>query len=403
LTFRIGFDGGALLHPETGVGRYTQELLRAMAGLEAPPDVRVLCNAYQAKRSDRRAGPGSVPVDAGGFPVVNPRWPGRVLRGAWSTLSWPPVERFLGPMDVFHASDWAHPPLGRGTAMVATVHDVGALDHPEWYTPDVARHHAAINASLVRRASAVITVSAFTREALLRHVDLDPERVHAVHLGVSADFRPAGPDEREAVARRMGLQGRYVLYVGTREARKNLVGLVNAFAQVAEEVPDVTLAVVGSRPSVEGRRVQGVEAWSGAEVESRVAYHALAGRVRFLGRAPRAELPALYSGAAAFAFPTRYEGFGLPVLEAMACGCPVVASNRTSVPEVAGEAALLVDPGDADAFAEGLVRVLGDGGLAASLRDRGLARAAEFSWAETARRTVEVYRSLAVQPPESVS
>jgi glycosyltransferase involved in cell wall biosynthesis len=279
--------------------------------------------------------------------------------------------------------------------MVATVHDVGALDHPEWYTPDVARHHATVNASLVRRAAAVITVSAFTRRALLEHVELDPARVHVVHSGVSGDFRPVTSAVRETVTRRLGLNGPYVLYVGTREARKNLVGLVDAFARVAEAEPDVTLAVVGARPRVEARRVQGVNAWSGAEVESRVAFHALAGRVRFLGRVPRADLPGLYGGAEAFAFPTLYEGFGLPVLEAMACGCPVVASDRTAVPEVAGDSALLADPTDPGAFADALLQVLRDESVTRSLTEKGLARAAGFAWTETARGTVDVYEEVA--------
>lgn len=381
---KVAFDGGGLSRPESGTGRYTLELLRGLARAGSGDRVTVFFNDRTRPRPDV-----TLPE---GMDLVNPGWPDRMLRPMWERLGWPPVERFVGEADVFHASDWIHPPLRRA-ALVATVHDVGPLQHPEWYAPDVAARHRAIHRSLVDRGARVVTVSEFTRRELLALGGLPEDRVHAVASGVSRDFRPV--DGARAVAARRGLDRPFVLYVGTREPRKNLMGLVDAFGRVAERVADVDLALVGVRPRLEARAVQGVEAWVGDELEERVAGMGLTDRVRVVGQVPRVDLPALYTAAAVFAFPTLYEGFGLPILEAMACGTPVVASDRTAVPEVAGDAAVLVDPTRPEALAEALIRVLRSPEETDRLRAAGRARAATFSWDRTAKETRSVYERAA--------
>jgi len=238
----------------------------------------------------------------------------------------------------------------------------------------------------------VIAVSAATREAFVRLLGADPERVQVVHSGISADFAPVPQGAAREVAASYGLRGPYVLYVGSRERRKNLLGLLDAFARVAARRSDVSLALVGARPGVEARDVQGARSWSGTQIEDAVASLRIADKVRILGMVPREHLPALYSGASLFAFPTLYEGFGFPGLEAMACGTPVVASNRSAVPEVLGDAALLADPEDADAFGHAMLRVLEDERLASDLVSRGTPHARTFTWARAARETLEVYR-----------
>lgn len=377
---RIALDGSALGHPETGVGRYTVELIRGLAALDHADDLTVLFN--------RRSGDVASGLLPAAVRTVNPRWPTRALRPAWERLGWPPAERFVGAADVFHASDWIHPPLRRA-AMVATVHDVAPLRHPEWYAPDVVARHRAVHASLLRRDVRIVTVSAFTRDALLELGGLDEDRVEAVPSGVSADFRPV--EEAADVAARHGLDRPYLLYVGSRERRKNVLGLLDAFGRLAGEHPDLLLALVGMRPRVEGRAIHGADAWIGDAFEDRVAALGLADRVRVLGSVPRADLPGLYGAAAAFVFPTLYEGFGLPVLEAMACGTPVVASDRTAVPEVAGDAAVLVDPTDPEALADGVAEVLSSEAARARLVAAGRARAAAFTWTRTAEGTRAAY------------
>lgn len=386
MTLRVGVDGGALSRPESGIGRYTLELIRGVATWGEGVDLSVLANRFR--------GPAAPPTLGGKVRVVNPRIPDRVLKTGWRVAGYPPVEALLGAVDVFHASDWAHPPL-RGARMVATVHDLGPVEHPEWYSPHVVRHFQAIHRSVVERAARVIAVSAATRDAFVASLGADPERVRVVHSGISADFLPIPSDAARRVASSHGLKGPYVLYVGTRERRKNLKGLVHAFVRVADEHPEVALALVGARPRVEAAGVQGAEGWTGDELEREVASLGLSERVHVLGMVPRRDLPALYSAASLFAFPTLYEGFGFPGVEAMACGTPVVASDRSCLPEILGDAAELADPTDADAFGDAMLRVLRDPMLADRCRSRGLERAAAFTWERAARETVAVYREAA--------
>ncbi|HEY7509307.1 MAG TPA: glycosyltransferase family 1 protein [Vicinamibacteria bacterium] len=380
---RVGIDVSGAVAPDTGIGRHTVELVRALQRTCADLDLVLFLNRFPRLRpSDRSLGP-----------VVNPRWPARVLLGAWRRLEWPPVDAFTGPVDVFHTSDWTHPPQRAGKTVVP-VHDLGALVHPEWYAPEVAAIHAEKNRLAAERATAIVAVSAFTRSEILRVVGVAPERVHVVPAGVGADF--AAPPEAAVAAarRRAGLTGPYLLYVGTRERRKNLGGLLDVFAVIARARPALDLAVVGMRPWAEARGIHGSEHWSGPEIEEKVARLGLSERVRFVGQVPRADLPALYAGAAAFVFPSYYEGFGLPLLEAMACGTPVVTSNRAAMPEVVGDAAVQVDPDRHREFAEAVLAVLADRHRHEDLRARGLRRAAHFTWDASARAQRDVYRAI---------
>jgi glycosyltransferase involved in cell wall biosynthesis len=261
-------------------------------------------------------------------------------------------------------------PVALGRRNVVVIHDAAALRHPEWYGRGYVAYQRALLPRLARTAARVITVSEFSREELIDVLGAPPERIAVVPNGVDERFSPDADVERTRAA--LGLDGRYVLAVGTRIARKNLAGLENAARTLAAE--GVELVAAGS-----GR-----------------AYMRDEGSVpvRGLGYVPEDHLPGLYAGAEALVMPSLYEGFGLPCLEAMASGTPVVAADRAALPEVCGDAALLFDPDDPDAAAEALVRVLGDAELAAGLRSRGLARARSFSWRATAERTDAVIGTL---------
>jgi alpha-1,3-rhamnosyl/mannosyltransferase len=269
------------------------------------------------------------------------------------------------------------------------------LDHPEWYSPDIVEIHEEKNRQAASSAQGIIAVSEFTKERFLYWFpEVDPARVHAVSNGVSTDFSVAPPAQVGTVLKKHGLSPPYLLFVGTREKRKNLMGLIEIFRRVAGERREVQLALVGMRPWMEGRDIHGVGRWVGLELEEEVKKWGLGSRVKVLGTLPRRELVSVYSGAAALLFPSLYEGFGFPALEAMACGAPVVASSRTALPEVVGDAGILADPEDADAFAEMTLRLLGDPDLSGELRSRGLKRARRFSWVATGRETMKVYESI---------
>jgi glycosyltransferase involved in cell wall biosynthesis len=254
-------------------------------------------------------------------------------------------------------------PVALGRRNVVVIHDAAALRHPEWYGRAYVAYQRAILPRLARTAARVITVSEFSKAELVDVLGAAPDNVAVVPNGVDDRF---SPDADSAAARAgLGLDRGYVLAVGSRIARKNLAGLEAAARMLARD--GVELVAAGS-----GR------AYMRAEGDT---------PVRALGYVAEDHLPGLYAGAEALVMPSLYEGFGLPCLEAMASGTPVIAAARGALPEVCGDAALLFDPDDPEAAAAALERLLGDAGLAAGLRDRGLARARRFSWRATAERT----------------
>ena len=217
----------------------------------------------------------------------------------------------------------------------------------------------------------------------MRFKSLPAERVIAIPLAASAAFRRVSSEQaQQACARYAIIPGKFILYVGVLEPRKNVPLLMEAYAQIAAEYPDVPLIIAGKK------------GWMYEEIFQQVTQLGIAERTRFLGYVPEDDLIGLYNAARVFVYPSRYEGFGLPVLEAMQCGVPVITCDVSSMPEVAGDAALLVNPDDAPGLAQSMRRVLDDDALARDLSQRGQARATQFSWQRCARETLEVYRSL---------
>lgn len=288
-----------------------------------------------------------------------------------------PLELLRVRPDILHSPDFI-PPFRRWFKSVITVHDLGFLRYPESVTEESRRYYGQV-ARAVRSAQRTIAVSDFTRSDLIELVDAPADRVSVVHNGVDPWFRPVDDrDQLSSLRSRLGLDRPYLLFVGTLEPRKNLPTLLHAFRQVRAR-HDLLLALVGRRgwlwePIVQEIQALGIEA-----------------SVRQLDGIPDSDLPALYSAAAAFSYPSLYEGFGLPPLESLACGTPTVVADTSSLPEVVGDAALLHPPTDVDALADALLRLIEDETLRATLSKRGLARAARFTWEEAVRRTLAVY------------
>lgn len=306
-------------------------------------------------------------------PLGRPR--GRLGRGLTRELLWFPVgvgrrARAAG-VDILHCPGQIGPPRDPGLPLVVTIFDVMALDHGEWFTRANAAHARLVWPRILRHADTVIVAARFTQERLLDRFEwLDAERVRIVPCGVDERFSPGAGADRSRP---------YVLTVGQLQPRKNLEAAVAAFELVAGAHPAHELVVVGAR------------GWRDEALLDRVQASPVADRLVLTGRVTDDELVALYRGADCFLFPSRYEGFGFPPLEAMACGAPVVCSDATSLPEVVGDAGLLVDAGDTEAMAAAVDSVLADRDRAAELRLRGRARAAEFTWAACAEATVAAY------------
>jgi glycosyltransferase involved in cell wall biosynthesis len=347
-----------------GSGVYVHELLTELAGRDA-----LALTGIAARHSGP---PADEPLPAG-VPVRYAPLPRTALYESWQRLGHPRAEAVAGPVDVVHATTWAIPPTRR--PLVVTVHDVAFLHDPSHFT---ARGNAWFRRALERtrrHAAAVVVPSESTAEDC-RAAGLPDGLLHVVPHG----SRPV-PRTSEQVAAfrdRHSVTRPYVLWCGTIEPRKNLPVLLRAFAQVAARRPDLDLVLVGP------------DGW-GAVPEHPSGLPR--DRVRVLGRLSRDDLHSAYAGAAAFVFPSLREGFGLPVLEAMQHGLPVVTSAGTACAEVAGDAARLVDPRSVDGLAEALVEVTGP--AAAELSRRSAERATAFSWERAAEQTLAVYRTVA--------
>jgi alpha-1,3-rhamnosyl/mannosyltransferase len=262
---------------------------------------------------------------------------------------------------------------------VVTVHDDVAWAHPEWMGRANVLQHRLVLERALPRAAALIVPSAFARDTVLARLELDPERVHVVPWGVDARF---GPEPEPADGPREGVPP-YLLAVGTLQPRKNLETALTAFERAVDAGLEHRLVVVGAR------------GWRDTTLPARVEGSRHARRICLAGFVADDELAALYRGADALLFPSRYEGFGLPALEAMASGIPVVAARAGALPEVVGEAGVLMDPDDPDALATALLELLPDADRRARLRAAGLRRAEGFTWAACAERTVAAYRAAA--------
>ena len=368
---RLGFITYGLDRPLFGVSRVVLELGRALA---ARPDCDpVFLTPY-------RDGPFAEHGDSAVYLPGARLLPGLMSIGA---LELPIIAR-RHTLPIIHDPTGVSPfLLGRWAGRykrVVSVHDAIAFRYPAGYTRFNNFLHRQYVPQTLRNVDAVITMSEASRNDLIQFLRLPPDKVHVIPLATDVAFQPLPAQHAAEVSARFGLRPPYVLYVGALEARKNLVTLLHAFARLRADFPDLTLAIAG-RPR-----------WKYSEIPHTLEVLHLGDAVHFTGYVPDADLPALYNAAAVFCFPSLYEGFGLPVLEAMACGTPVVCSAASSLPEVAGDAALLVPPNDIAALANALGRVMAEPALAGDLRARGLRRAATFSWDRTAEMTLAVYR-----------
>ena len=258
---------------------------------------------------------------------------------------------------------------------VCTIHDIIPIDHPEWFSKSFAAWYRWLLPALARSAQHVIAVSEFTRSRVIDAFGLKPEKVSLVLNGIGPEFTPRTDEEIDRVKTRLGLAAKpYVLYVGSLEPRKNLQGLLTAWTRVQPKCPDIQLVITGLNKG-------------GSKVFAAVPIDKIPSGVFFTGYVEDADLPALYSGAVVFVYPSLYEGFGLPPAEAMACGTPVITSKGTSLSEVVGSAALLVDPENPESIADAILRVAASESLGTEMRRTGLARVPQFNWDDAATQT----------------
>jgi glycosyltransferase involved in cell wall biosynthesis len=377
---RIGIDVSGLVRAGSGAERFTRPLVEHLARECGPGDELVGFVNGRAIALD--------PIE--GLPVVNPRWPWRLLRLAWDHGLWG-VERFLGEVDVFYANDWICPPRLRRGGLVVTVFDLAFQRHPEAAR---AEDRALLERQLElwpRRAQGLIAISEATRADLMAALGRRCPPVRVVYPGLDPDLSGARDVSAEAeVRRRLGLPDVYALHLGTHIPRKNLPRLLRAYAAARRQGVVTPLVLIGGARGKDRKDVR--DAGDGAHIEAEIERLGFDGTVIRTGHLPRSDAIHLLRGAKFFVFPSLYEGFGFPVLEAMACGVAVLASQASSIPEITGGHALHVDPASEEALAEGLVRLDRDESLRATLASEGPLRARQFSWARAARETLAFLR-----------
>jgi len=371
---RIGFDVSPITPQRTGVGNYCLNLLRRLVSLA--PD-----------RSFTGLSSGSVQVALGSLANQmdgrHIRIPTRLLYASWSHFRGPKIESLIPGVDVYHATNFFLPPSST-VARVLTLHDLAFLVHPELCNPRIVGpfSNPARLGRFVREADAILTYSESTRRDAVQYLDADAAKITVAPIASDEAFVPVSPEAARQRLRAYGINGPYFLFVGAIEPRKNVANVVRAFSALARDTQHC-LALVGP------------DGWKSEDTFRLIASLGLEKRVVRPGFVPQEDLPSFYSAAESLLFPTRYEGFGLPIIEAMACGCPIVTSDNSSVREVAGGSALYADCDDVDGIAAAARALLEHPAKRDSLTRVGLERARLFSWDACARKTFEVYQRLA--------
>jgi len=373
---RVGVNAAFWHMAATGSGQYTRCLLRSLATLMPPED----CLLFLPGHLDRQAGlerPWPVSYLPGPFDDLD----GNLAKVWFEQVAYPRACRRCG-VDVAHVPYFA-PPLFPAVPTVVTIHDLIPLILPDYRGGRLVRIYTRLVARAAHRAAIVLTDSTASARDIRRVLGIPAQRIRVVHLAAQAMYRPLGEAERRATLGRLGTPPRYLLYLGGFDRRKNVIGLLKAYARARDRLDGVGLVIAGKLPN-EGSAFA-------PDPRLETARLGLENAVHYTGWVDEEDKPALYSGAVAFVFPSRYEGFGLPVLESIACGTPAIVGGGSALEEVAGPGGLVVAPGDESALADALVRLARSPQLREDLSRAGLAYAASFSWGETARQTLAAY------------
>jgi len=374
---RIGIDYTSAARQRGGIGRYTRELVSALTSLDGGHHYILFAAVGGLNGEDWTSIAEQENVRFRALPVSDD-WLARL----WHRLRLPiPVEAITGSLDLFYSPDFALPPTLGAAKRLLTVHDLSFVHHPDAFVPRLQRYLQSVVPRSIDQADLVLADSAHTRNDLITLFDVTPGEVTVIYPGVDARFQPEPePGERRRLHDRYDIGDRpYVLSVGTLQPRKNYGHLIQGFIGFQATIaPEMELLIAGGRGWLYEDIVREAETHDG---------------VRLLGFVEDEDLPALYRGAELFALTSLYEGFGLPVLEAMACGTPAVCSNTSSLPEVAGDAAMLVDPRDPAELTEAFIQVSEDENLREKMIRRGLTQAASFTWERSARDLLDVIDS----------
>jgi len=372
----IGIDISRTLGNPTGVGWYTAHLVDAFRSIDVENEYSLYpffwhCHPNDYRNALRFSGRNFTVRDTDrNFPELAKRW-------SENTLS---AEQLLGPIDILHCPAYTAPDVSH-CRLIVTIHDMSFLTHPHFHTDENRRFCMIQTLRASRFADAIICVSEATARDVQRYLHINEDRLFVIPEAAGEEFRRI--DDQAVIMKTLidyGIQENFILYVGTVEPRKNLSTLIEAYARLRKSTSYNEWLVIA-----------GGSGWKNEDIYKRVEELGLTSYVKFLGYVSSDALVALYNSCRVFVYPSLYEGFGLPVLEAMACGAPVITSSVSSLPEVAGDAAIAVDPQHIDSLTDSIYSILSDDTMRMELRRKGLYRASRFSWEETARKTLALY------------
>lgn len=372
----IYMDAQSLLGLRTGVFRYTSNLIRQLAG---DPQLRLHALVNRLFRSTVGVPPRLVPAGVG---LLNSRYPYHLIR-RWL----PPNIGYRVPLDLmanpkadlFHGPNFTYMPLQKGRTVI-TIHDLAFLKYPETTSPEIYKHHSRWVPYCAKTCDHIIAVSEHTKRDIVELLNIRPEKITVTHLAASNRFRVLPPEAVAPIVRKYGLPAKYILFVGTLEPRKNLTGLLSSY-QIMLKNSDTPCKLV----------IAGAPGWRFDPIYHKVKELRLESYVHFTGYVEDEDLPAIYNGASLFVMPSIYEGFGIPIVEAMRCGVPVVGSGVSSIPEVVGEYGVLVSPHRHEEWAAQMHALTANPAVRARYAELSLIRGGQFRWSEVARRTLDVY------------
>ncbi len=371
----IGINYTSALKQGGGIGRYTRGLVNALARL----DSRNRYTLIVSKDSPLNA----LPALPGNFTLKTLPLSERLLTILWHRLDLPlAIDRWAGPFDLFHSPDFVLPPLHK-TPGILTVHDLSFMQHPDGALPKLRQWLNKVVPDSVRRAQHILADSQSTKEDLAALLNVTPNKISIVGAGVESRFKPiTDASSLNRVRQRYNLPERFILGLGTLEPRKNYEGLIEAFNLLQANHPELHLVIAGGK------------GWLYDSIFEAAKKSPAAQRIHLIGFVADEDLPALYSLAQVFAYPSHYEGFGIPVLEAMACGAPVVAANNSSLPEIAGKAAVLLPATDIPALSNAIGQFASYSSLREEYSELGIEQAKKFTWEAAAGKLLTVYRNL---------
>ena len=366
---KIGIDISQIVYQGTGVAQYTQSLVSELLKQNIKDEYFLFGSSLRQKNrlSD------FVSHLSGVHPktIIAP-FPLSFLSLLWNRLHIGAIEQFIGPVDVFHSSDWTQPPT-QHAKKVTTIHDLIVFRHPEFFPKTIIETQKKRLYWVARECDAIIVDSKATKKDCMTYLSIHENKIHVVPLGVSKQFRPRTKEAIESACQKYSIKGSYILSVGTLEPRKNLGRVISSFNKIKKNIPH-RLVVAGNK------------GWNPNDIEEN-------DKIDEIGYVDSADLPLLYAGASCFVYPSLYEGFGLPVLEALACGCPVVCSLRGSLSEIANGFVVEIDPMDEKSIDEGLLQALFlSEKKKEEFKQRGIKYAQTFSWQKTAKKTFDVYK-----------